>query len=72
MDEFLSVYEMEAQTMEAGFRVADLCRRAGVSRSIFARWKEGREITMRNYKRLRVALDYLASEKAKHEQHERR
>lgn len=62
MPDFLAADQFEALIHQRGFRVADVCRRAEVNRSIFARWKEGGQIYLRNYRLLWEALESLSIE----------
>ena len=41
MTELLTPSEVEAQAKDAGLSIADFCRKAEISPSIFSRWKHG-------------------------------
>jgi transcriptional regulator with XRE-family HTH domain len=49
--------EIEALAGQAGFSMAEVCRRAGISQSTFTRWKAGRtEPTLDVYRKLHQAV----------------
>ena len=51
------VTSLEARAREAGISINALCRKAGVARSTFSRWKAGRtEPQLRIYRRLIDAI----------------
>lgn len=54
MSDLLTPGEIERLARQAGVPIAEVCRRAGIAISIFARWKAGKtEPNMVNYRRIR-------------------
>lgn len=58
MTKLLTPADIEGMARRAGIPMAHLCRRAGVSPSIFSRWKSGEnEPSLGNYRRIRDAAE---------------
>lgn len=41
MSELLTPFDVEARARVAGLSIKEVCRRAGIAQSTFARWKAG-------------------------------
>jgi transcriptional regulator with XRE-family HTH domain len=53
MSDLLTSAEVESLAREAGLTMNEVCRRAGVARSIFTRWKGGETTpSLENYQRM--------------------
>ncbi|MGD0109224.1 MAG: hypothetical protein ABSC06_35080 [Rhodopila sp.] len=54
MSELLTPSDIERLARQSGMTMAEVCRRAGLATSIFARWKAGKtEPNLENYRRIR-------------------
>lgn len=56
--------EVESRAHEANLNMTEVCRRAGMHRSIFTRWKAGKGITYGNLEKLLAALPCEETEHA--------
>lgn len=62
MSDLLTPGDVEDLARQAGIPMAELCRRAGISPSIFSRWKSGEtEPSLSNYRRIRDAAEAAAA-----------
>lgn len=58
MDGLFSVDQLEARANAAGLSMNEVCRRAGIARSTFTRWKAGETLpTLRVLRKVNHAID---------------
>lgn len=61
MDDLLTPEEIELAVKAAGHSIVDMCALAGVSQSIFSRWRSGEtEPNLGNYRRIVASARALA------------
>ena len=57
--------EVERQARDLGLSTGELCEQAGVTRSVFVRWKQGKAITTRSLDKMLAVLTEHAAQQVR-------